>query len=132
MRQQAFYPAVFQPEAEGGYTVTFPDLEGAVTYGADMEEAYKMATEVLGMTLVHFDETKKEIPAPSAANTIALENNQFTAVVAFNLLEYRKRYDSKAVSKNCTIPSWMNTLAMEQNINFSQVLQEALTERLRV
>jgi len=39
---------------------------------------------------------------------------------------------SKAVSKNCTIPSWMNELALEKGLNFSQVLQEALAEKIKM
>ena len=39
---------------------------------------------------------------------------------------YAARYGSKAVRKNLTIPAWLNTRAEAKNINFSQVLQEAL------
>lgn len=34
--------------------------------------------------------------------------------------------------KTLTNPKWINDLAEENNINFSQVLQEALKERLNV
>jgi len=89
---------------EGGFTITFPDLE----------------------------ENKKMIPKPSEPKAINLSNNQFIMVVEFDLMEYRKKYESKAVSKNCTIPSWMNELALEKGLNFSQVLQEALAEKIKM
>ena len=91
-----------------------------------------MAVEVLGMTLTYLEENKKDIPEPSSPKSIRLQENQFVVVVEFNLMEYRKKYDSKAVSKNCTIPSWMNKQALEKGLNFSQVLQEALAERIRM
>jgi len=36
------------------------------------------------------------------------------------------------MKKTLTIPKWINDLAEENNINFSQVLQDALKERLNV
>ena len=38
----------------------------------------------------------------------------------------------KAVKKTLTIPAWLNTAALEQNINFSQVLQDALKAQLHM
>lgn len=38
--------------------------------------------------------------------------------------------DNRAVKKTLTIPSWLNDLAIENNINFSQTLQEAIKEKL--
>lgn len=127
-QKHLFYPAVFQEEPEGGYTITFPDLEGAVTYGADMEEAYKMAVEVIGLTLESIEQEKKPIPVASRPRDIKLENNQFVVITEFNLLEYKKKYGKKAVSKNCTIPEWMNAIVLENNLNCSQLLQEKIKE----
>ena len=45
-------------------------------------------------------------------------------------MEYRKRYNNKAVKKTLTLPEWLNEEAMALGINFSQVLQEALLQRL--
>ena len=45
---------------------------------------------------------------------------------------YSAKYGSKSVRKNCTIPSWLNTAAEKLHINFSEVLQEALVERLNL
>ena len=132
MKEQLFYPAIFEESEDGGFTIVFPDLGGCITQGEDIEEGYKMAVEVLGMTLTYLEENKKDIPEPSSPKSIRLQENQFVVVVEFNLMEYRKKYDSKAVSKNCTIPSWMNKQALEKGLNFSQVLQEALAERIRM
>lgn len=38
--------------------------------------------------------------------------------------------DNRAVKKTLTIPSWLNALSIENDINFSQTLQEALKEKL--
>ena len=38
---------VFNPEPEGGYTVTCPALPGLVTYGMTLEEARQMARDAM-------------------------------------------------------------------------------------
>ena len=45
---------------------------------------------------------------------------------------YRRKNELRAVKKNCTIPSWLNYEAEKANINFSQVLQNALMEQLKI
>lgn len=37
----------------------------------------------------------------------------------------------KSVRKTLTIPAWLNTAALEMDINFSQVLQEALLAKVQ-
>ena len=44
----------------------------------------------------------------------------------------REEESQKSVSKNVTIPKWLNELATEAGVNFSSTLQEALRERLGV
>ena len=45
------------------------------------------------------------------------------------LEEYAKKYFDKAVKKTLTIPAWLNTAAMEQGINFSKVLHDAVKKK---
>lgn len=40
-------PVIFQPEPEGGFTVTVPSLPGCVTYGRTLVHAKKMAREAI-------------------------------------------------------------------------------------
>lgn len=46
--------------------------------------------------------------------------------------EYRNKHDTRAVKKTLSIPSWLNTQAVQAGVNFSQVLQDALWEKLNV
>ena len=41
------YTFVFDPEPEGGFTVTCPALPGLVTYGATLEQARAMAQDAM-------------------------------------------------------------------------------------
>ena len=56
------YFAVFEPEVGSGYTVTFPDFPGCVTFGRTFEEAKKMAKEVLELWLEDLVVNRGEIP----------------------------------------------------------------------
>lgn len=125
-----FYPAVFQIEEEGGYSVFFPDIQGCNTQGETVEEAYDMAFDALGLTLTYLKENNLDIPQPSKPQDILLDDKQFVVVIQFDMLEYLKKNDSKAVKKTLTIPSWLNEAALKQNINFSQVLQDALLDKI--
>ena len=49
--KKLFYPAIFHKAEEGGFWITFPDLPECITEGDDMEEAYNMAVDALGLTL---------------------------------------------------------------------------------
>ncbi len=61
MKKQTFQ-LVFEPDPDGGYTVTVPALPGCVTYGSDMEEARKMAREAIELYLEDLSESKEKIP----------------------------------------------------------------------
>ena len=63
---------------------------------------------------------------------IILQKNQFVSFVSINMDEYRKKFNNKSIKKTLTIPAWLNYLSEKNNINFSQVLQEALKERLGI
>ncbi|MFM8386304.1 MAG: type II toxin-antitoxin system HicB family antitoxin [Planctomycetia bacterium] len=41
------YTAVFEPQPEGGYTVTVPALPGCITEGDTIEEARAMALDAI-------------------------------------------------------------------------------------
>lgn len=124
------YPAIFTPESDGGYSVNFPDLEGCYTCGDTLADALFMAEDVLALVLYGYEHDEKEIPLPSKSSAILLEENSFVNIVACDTLEYRKRFNNKAVKKTLTIPEWLNEAAIAMNINFSQVLQDALLQRI--
>lgn len=45
-------------------------------------------------------------------------------------MSYNKKERSRAIKKTLSIPEWMNEEALALNINFSQVLQDALVEKI--
>lgn len=125
-----FYPAIFHQE-EDGFWVSFPDFPECFSDGDDMTEAYEMAVDALGLAITSRLESKEEIPQASQPNEINASEG-FVVVVGFDLCEYRKKHNSKAVKKTLSIPEWLNEAALSMGLNFSQVLQEALMEKIRM
>lgn len=126
-----FYPAIFHTAEEGGFWVSFPDLPECLTEGDDMQEAYEMAVEALGIALVGRKEDGEELPVPSQPNQINVEEGVLV-IVEFDMLEYMRKHNSKAVKKTLSIPEWLNEEAIAMGVNFSQVLQEALMAKLDI
>lgn len=127
-----FYPAIFHIAEEGGFWVTFPDLPECMTQGDNMQEAYEMAVDALGLALTSREQEKQEIPAASELNNLSVNKDEYCVIVEFDMLAYKKRTNSKAVKKTLSIPEWLNEAAIAAGVNFSQVLQEALMQKVNL
>ena len=135
----SIYPACFFKE-ESGYSVIFPDLDLA-TCGETLEEAMTMAIDCLAGRLRWLQKDGEKIPEPSPMNSIDpmviakdldIESNEFFVnMVTVDVDAYAKEHFDKSVRKTLTIPAWLNAAALEMDINFSQVLQEALLAKLQ-
>ena len=126
-----YYPAVFTKETDGQYSVSFPDLPEAITCGENLEHAIEMATECLGLCLVGRKEDGDEIPLANFEG-IKTNENEIVVGITFDSVEFSKKYNNKSIRKNVTIPAWLNDLAEKDNINFSNVLQNALIKILNI
>ena len=124
------FPAVFTEE--DGYSVDFPDLDGCFTCGSTLEEALAMANDALSLMLVHYEDEHREIPSPSSIKDISVSDNEFVTLIQCDTIQYRRLLNNSAVKKTLTIPAWLNESAMALGLNFSQVLQEALIQKVNI
>lgn len=125
------YPAIFHPnQDDGSITVTVPDLPGCVTEGKDLADAIYMAGDAVAMWLWCTEDQHEAIPAPTTPPEVKAP--EFVNYVFADTDEYRRKHDNRAVKKTLSIPSWLNDRAMQAGVNFSQILQDALKERLNV
>lgn len=125
--KKLFYPAIFETE-ETGYSVFFPDVDGCFTQGDNIEEAYEMSIDALGLVLSYLKDTKQPLPVASLPQNIKTKKNQTIVIIEFDMQEYLKKNNNKAIKKTLSIPQWLNEEALALNINFSKVLQDALIE----
>ena len=125
------YPAVIRPD-DNVYTVFFPDIGRGGTTGDDIPDALYMASDWLAGTLYDLENDEVNLPNPSKIDEIKTEPGDFVTLVYADTIEYRKKYDKKAINKTLTIPNWLNSLAEKADINFSQTLQRALKKELKL
>lgn len=123
-----FYFALFHTASEGGFWVSFPDFPECLTQGETLEETYAMAVDALGLFVS--DYTSKDLPKPSLPSDIIVPEGATLALVSLDMAAYRRKHNTKAVKKTLSIPEWLNEEALALGINFSQVLQEALLQRI--
>lgn len=125
------YPAILDDSEneKGYYTVTFPDVKGAITDGRGEGRAMANGSEVLGAFL--YDLPKDQLPVPTDIETIRKNNPNKLVVPIFADLE-KARLETKPaiVKKNTTIPGDLAYKAEQAGINFSQTLTEALQHKL--
>lgn len=126
--QLTVFPAIFTFDGKY-YNVDFIDLKGCSTFGDSIQNAYLMAQDAMGLYLD--DLTNFPQPTLNISN-ISLKDNQFVSFISIDMDEYRKKFNNKSIKKTLTIPEWLNYLSEKNNINFSQVLQEALKEKLGI
>ncbi len=125
------YPAIITYDGEA-YLVDFPDLPDCFTDGQTPEEALENAADALNLFLWHYEKNKRSIPAATSIASLKAPERGFISMIKADTLAYARQNDKRAVRKNLSIPQWLNTLAVENNINFSNVLQKALMQELNV
>ncbi|EOU1992014.1 type II toxin-antitoxin system HicB family antitoxin [Clostridium perfringens] len=130
------FPAIVTTENDG-ITITFPDLEGCITCAYSDDEIMKVSKEALELHLYGLEtdeeiEGKELIPVPSKLNDLKLEKNQATTLVEVYMPVIRQVLDNKAIKKTVTIPNWLDVQAKKYEINFSQLLQEAIRNLLQL
>ena len=140
----SMYPACFIKEEDGynGYSVVFPDLNNLATCGKDENEAMAMAIDCLAGYIWWLKNDGDPIPSPSSIKDISIEkvmeelegdpnDEGYVTMVSVDVEEYASLHFEKSVKKTLTIPAWLNIAAQKKNINFSQVLKEALIAKVR-
>lgn len=129
--ERYFYPAVFTYEPDQEIAVTFPDLDVA-TSGINDDDALLSARELLGCVLFGLEEDQEDIPAPTPLSQVTTEENERAVLIDVYMPSIRMARVNRSVNRTVTLPAWLNSAALEHNINFSQVLQDALKEQLHI
>lgn len=129
--ERYFYPAVFAYEPGQEIAVDFPDLNCA-TSGTNDDDALLSARELLGCVLYGLEEDGEEIPAPTPLAEVETQSNERSVLVDVYMPSIRQANINRSVNRTVTLPAWLNAAALERNINFSQVLQDALKTQLHL
>ena len=118
------YPAVFQPNEDGTFSITFPDLPGCISEGKDLADALRMAESALSQMIEYMTDKNLDLPIPTELSDIMKQNDSFA-----NLVRVARR-DSRAIRRTVSIPKWMDEKAIAMGLSLSKVLQDALKAKL--
>lgn len=129
--ERYFYPAIFTYEPGKEIAIVFPDLDCA-TSGNDDEEAFLSARELLGCVLYGLEEDEEEIPDPTPLSQVEVHENERSVLIDVYMPSIRMARINRSVNRTVTLPAWLNAVALEHDINFSQVLQEAIKSQLHI
>lgn len=125
------FPAIFD-YAEDGISIEFPDLPGCLPCAKTTDEAIKNAKEAMALHLWGMEKDGDPIPEPTPVDKIQVRENQAIMLIDVYMPLYREAIENQSVKKTLTIPQWLNKLAEEKNVNFSQLLQSALKQHLGI
>ncbi len=125
------YPAIFNYDADG-IAIEFPDLPGCLPCAKTTGDALQNAKEAMALHLWGMENDNDPIPEPSPIDKIKLKPNQIVVLVEVYMPIYRDAIENQSVKKTLTIPQWLNKVAEENHVNFSQILQAALKDHLGI
>lgn len=138
------YPVIFT-DVDTNILIEVPDLEILTEANEEgkpkgtLADAIMMARDAIGIACIEKEDKGDEIKEPSllenidiTQSTFAGEGKNIISIVDVDLVEYRRKIDTKVVRKNVSLPSWLNYEADKAGINVSRVLQEALISVLGV
>ncbi|RKJ00571.1 hypothetical protein D7X87_22740 [bacterium D16-54] len=120
------YPAVFHPNNDNSFTITYPDLPGCISEGKSLGNAMYMAQASLTQWIEYLIDKKQSIPSASDLKSIVLSPEEFVSLVRADIK------DGRAVKRTVSIPKWMDDKVIESGLSLSRVLQDALKERLNI
>ena len=123
------FPIILTP-ADVGYVVTIPDLK-INTEGSSVADAIEIARDAIGLWGICEEDAGREIPK-ALTDTPPHKSDEIVTLVDIDFSAYRRAHDLRTIRKNVTIPAWLNQLAEDAGVNFSQVLQEGLKQKLKV
>ena len=124
--------AVLHPRQGGGYDCRVPDFPGCVTSGRTIDEAVDMVDDAANFWACDIETDGRPIPTITPYHLVDHEDMDILQVIRVDTEEYRRLNDNRSVRKNVSLPAWMATMAERRGINCSQVLQDALSDKLGV
>jgi len=126
------YFAVFEPALDGSFGVYFPDLPGCISAGVGFADAIKNAEQGLGLHLWGMEEDGDDIPIPSHPPYADMPQGAVVAAITVYPDLVNQEMSSRSVRTNVSLPAWLKNASEGAGLNYSQILQAGLMERLGI
>lgn len=128
MKENYTYPVLIE-EHEDNVILIFPSFNYLATETGPDKDFIKAAQEVIALQIIDAEDEGKEIPQYYNGN-VDIKEGQKLIYVNVWMPYHRTLTKTVYVRKNITIPAWIDELAKESGINFSETLTEALKHKL--
>lgn len=125
--------AIFNKNPKTGecYAI-FPKVPWLTVTGIDYEDLTINCQIALARVLVCAEKSNVDIDIESKESVPKKSLGGISTLIKVDTVGYKKLYDLETVRRNVSIPAWLNKLAVEKNVNFSKVLQDALMKECEV
>lgn len=74
----------------------------------------------------------EKVPVPTPLSDIETAENKRAVLIHVYIPSIYMAKINCSVNRTVTLPAWLNAAALERNINFSQVLQDALKTQMHL
>lgn len=91
-----------------------------------------MAKDALGGHLWCLEKDNDAIPSPTGLRHVELDSNESVVLIVVHMPTIRLSQENRSINRTVTLPAWLNAVALERGVNFSQTLQSALMDELGV
>ena len=118
------YPATIE-KTDNQYWLEFPDLDGCHTWGDSLEEVMTNAAEALEGYILSCMKNQLHFNKASDLKDIRCGEDSVKTYVYCDI----EIKSTRPVKKTLTIPDWVNQIGVENNINFSQTLTDAIVRQ---
>ncbi|HLQ83866.1 MAG TPA: hypothetical protein VK121_08525 [Pseudogracilibacillus sp.] len=132
MEQNYTFAALFDYSEEDYINISFPDFEGLITSVRREEDPIMAAQDILTLALVDLESENKKLPTSVSLDEININKKEKMVFINVWMPYHRSKMKEVYVKKTLTIPSWLNILAMNNSINFSETLTKSLKEELKL
>lgn len=129
MNDNYTYPAILDFSEEEYINIIFPDFENAMTCVEKNENYVEAAQDLLVLLITDMEEKGNILPDSGIVVPHVGEGQQLIYINIW-MPYHRSKVKEVYVKKNLTIPMWLDTIAKENNVNFSATLVDALKEKL--
>ncbi len=132
MKDNYTFPVVFDYSDDEWIQIIFPCFDNQCTEVEKEEDPVTAAQDWLALNIIDCEQSKTGVPSEELPDDFILEQNQHLVYVNIWMPFHRSSVKVTYTKKTLTIPSWLDILAKQNNINFSELLTQALKEKLNL
>lgn len=132
MKDNYTFPVVFDYSDDEWIQIIFPCFDNQCTEVEKEENPVTAAQDWLALNIIDCEQSKTGVPSEELPDGFILEQNQHLVYVNIWMPFHRSSVKVTYTKKTLTIPSWLDILAKQNNINFSELLTQALKEKLNL